>query len=185
MSHAPLLVIGVGNPSRGDDALGPALLEALRRQGIGQDDGVELLTDFQLQVEHALDMDGRHGVLFVDAALPDRVAVAMRPGGVAGATLTRIEADDTPAAWSTHALRPQALLGVYARVQGHAAPAAWLLSIEGAHFELGADLSAPARQHLQAATALASDWLAQRRAAHAATAHRDLCGAPHGTRPRW
>ena len=62
---APLLVIAVGNRSRGDDALGPALLDGLRDDAAI---GVDLLEEFQLQVEHALDLVGRRGVLFVDAS---------------------------------------------------------------------------------------------------------------------
>ena len=30
MSHRPLLVIGVGNPDRGDDGIGPAVIDAIR-----------------------------------------------------------------------------------------------------------------------------------------------------------
>ena len=146
----PLLIVAVGNPSRGDDALGPALLQALRDAGVGQGGEVEWLTDFQLQIEHALDLDGRAAVLFVDAALP---------GAAHGASLTRIDADASALAWTSHALRPQALLGVYARVQGREAPPAWQLAIEGAQFELGTGLSPTARQHLQDATALAMGWM--------------------------
>jgi hypothetical protein len=54
---APLLVLAVGNPSRGDDALGPALLDALAAlaaQGADRLGDIELLSDFQLQIEHAL-----------------------------------------------------------------------------------------------------------------------------------
>ena len=40
---APLLVLAVGNPSRGDDALGPRLLEALHAAGADLDGQVELL----------------------------------------------------------------------------------------------------------------------------------------------
>ena len=53
---APRLVIGIGNPSRGDDAIGPLAVERLEALALP---GVELLTDFQLQVEHALDLIGR------------------------------------------------------------------------------------------------------------------------------
>ena len=45
----PLLLLGYGNPSRGDDALGPMLLEMLeadRRAGRAPDN-FETLTDFQ------------------------------------------------------------------------------------------------------------------------------------------
>ncbi|MCC7218819.1 MAG: hydrogenase maturation protease, partial [Burkholderiales bacterium] len=61
---APFLVIGIGNPSRGDDALGPLLVERIEAMDLP---GVECLTDFQLQVEHALDLVGREQVVFVDA----------------------------------------------------------------------------------------------------------------------
>ena len=53
MSEA-LLIFGYGNPSRGDDALGPELLGLLegereRRPGW---ETIETQTDFQLQIEH-------------------------------------------------------------------------------------------------------------------------------------
>ncbi|NBS18146.1 MAG: Ni/Fe hydrogenase, partial [Gammaproteobacteria bacterium] len=64
-----LLILGVGNPSRGDDALGPLLIEQLETL-LSQEEraaagGIELLTDFQLQIEHALDLLNRSLVLFV------------------------------------------------------------------------------------------------------------------------
>ncbi|MBL9110068.1 MAG: hypothetical protein JNM74_12375, partial [Myxococcales bacterium] len=56
MTRAPVLVIGIGNPSRGDDALGPAVVarleELLRAELAGGQ--VETLVDFQLQIEHTL-----------------------------------------------------------------------------------------------------------------------------------
>ncbi len=151
---APWLVIAVGNPSRGDDALGPALLDRLRDAAVDAAGDVELLTDFQLQVEHALDLQHRRAVLFVDAA---------RPGAAAGATLTRIEADaQVPPA--SHALRSQAVLHVAAMLDG-AAPPAWQLAIEGQSFDLGEGLSAAAQRHLDRAAQLALDWLQTQRAA--------------------
>ena len=59
----PLLVFGWGNPSRGDDALGPLFVERIEALELP---GVSCLTDFQLQVEHALDIQDRRQVLFVD-----------------------------------------------------------------------------------------------------------------------
>jgi hydrogenase maturation protease len=154
MTTAPWLVLAVGNPSRGDDALGPALLDRLRDAGVDAAGDVELLTDFQLQVEHALDLRQRRGVLFVDAA---------RPGAAAGATLARIEADaQVPPA--SHALRSQAVLHVATLLNG-AAPPAWQLAIEGRSFDLGAGLSTAAQRHLDRAEHLALDWLHAQRAA--------------------
>lgn len=147
---APLLVVAVGNPSRGDDALGPRLLAALRDLGVERDGGVELLEEFQLQVEHALDLVGRKAVLFVDAS---RSAV---PDGAALARLT--PAHGHPPA--SHALLPQALLGVFAQVQRADPPPAWLLAIGGLSFELGANLTAQAEANLSTATRLAREWIA-------------------------
>ena len=55
----PVLVFGYGNLSRGDDALGPLLLEAIERSPKAVLESVEILSDFQLQIEHALDLENR------------------------------------------------------------------------------------------------------------------------------
>lgn len=162
MSTPPLLLIAVGNPSRGDDALGPALLARLETDGLDRDGDLELLTDFQLQVEHALDLVERQAVLFVDAALP---------GTTAGVALTRVSPDPTPPG-SSHALHPAAVLGVAQRLR-HRVPPAWLIAIEGEHFGLGEGLSAVASERLERATALARDWIRARRAEPAARGDTD------------
>ncbi len=63
----PILLFGYGNLSRGDDALGPLLLDYAEKHcdlAI-----IEIFTDFQLQIEHALDLVNRRIVLFVDASV--------------------------------------------------------------------------------------------------------------------
>ncbi|HQY38439.1 MAG TPA: hydrogenase maturation protease [Giesbergeria sp.] len=148
----PLLILAVGNPSRGDDALGPCLLERLAARQLEGAGDVELLTDFQLQVEHALDLQGRHAVLFVDAA---------RPGVVDGACLASIQADArTPP--NSHALSAPAVLQVAEQLNGQAPPA-WQLAIEGTDFELGAALSPVAIRHLDQGESMAMDWIATQR----------------------
>ncbi|MGP1693278.1 MAG: hydrogenase maturation protease, partial [Giesbergeria sp.] len=113
MKNPPLLLLAVGNPSRDDDALGPCLLERLTAAGVESAGDVELLTIFQLQVEHALDLQGRHAILFVDVA---------RPGVVDGVCLAPIQADaGTPP--NSHALSAAALLQVGQQLNGHAPPA--------------------------------------------------------------
>ena len=72
MSPAPVVILACGNPSRGDDALGPILLDRLQAWlesagCAGLADDFELIGDFQLQVEHALDLIGRRLALFIDA----------------------------------------------------------------------------------------------------------------------
>lgn len=140
---APLLVIGVGNPSRGDDALGPLFVERLRTAMAGAiaRGEVEVLTEFQLQVEHALDIAGRAGVFFVDASVS-----AAPPFEIARVVPER------DASFSTHALSPAAVLDTCRRVLGEP-PASWVVAIRGEQFELGDDLSAAAATHLDAALA--------------------------------
>ena len=67
----PVLVFACGNPSRGDDALGPEFLQRLEAELEHQEKTkhIELLTDFQLQIEHAVDLNGRERVVFVDASM--------------------------------------------------------------------------------------------------------------------
>lgn len=137
---ARLLVFGYGNPSRGDDAIGPLLLDDLAAQG---EIGAELLTDFQLQVEHAADLVQRELILFIDASQscppPFRLA--------------RI----SPAAhtdYTTHAMTPQAILNVFERVYGRPAPPTFLLEVRGERFELGEPLSEVAVENRDAALAL-------------------------------
>lgn len=139
---APILVFGYGNPSRGDDALGYLLVERLgaRLAGTAHARHVDLLTDFQLQVEHALDLAGREQVIFADASVR----------ATAPFEFVRVE----PAAdgsFTTHALSPHALLHAYVRAVGSDPPESWLLAIRGDGFELGEPVSEAAAGNLDAA----------------------------------
>lgn len=141
MSPAPLLVLGVGNPSRGDDALGPLFVEqaGLALAGEVASGEVELLTDFQLQIEHALDLTGRARVVFVDAsvrAAPPFEFSRVAPRG--------------DSSCSTHAMSPEAVLATHQGLVGEP-PESWVLAIRGERFELGEPLSDRARAHLDAA----------------------------------
>jgi hydrogenase maturation protease len=134
---APVLVIGIGNPSRGDDAIGPLAVERLEARALP---GVELLTDFQLQVEHALDLLGRREVVFVDAAATGPEPFGFEPVAPAA---------DTGAL--SHSLSPAAVLQAFQRVADAPLPAAFTLAVRGYGFELGAALSPRAGANLDAA----------------------------------
>lgn len=140
---APVLIFAVGNESRGDDALGPLLLRELDvwLTGSGLSDQVDLLEDFQLQVEHALDMQGRQLVLFVDAGMDTAVPYAFY----------RVQPDAAPVLYS-HALAPEALLEVYEQFYREAPPAVFVLCIRGERFELGEGLSPQAAERLMLAS---------------------------------
>lgn len=142
---APILIFGWGNPSRGDDALGPLFVERIAALGLPN---VECLTDFQLQVEHALDLVGRQRVLFVDASLAAAAPFTVNPLQPA-----------RDASFSTHAITPEAVMQVYADLQDEPPPPCTLLALRGEHFELGAGLSPAAAAHLEAALAWVRNWL--------------------------
>ncbi len=147
MSPPPLLVLGWGNPSRGDDALGPLCIEHLRALGLSAQ-RVEYLEDFQLQIEHALDLVGRERVLLVDASL----------NCAAPFEVTQPQpAHD--ANQMSHALAPAALLQVYLELCHAPPPPCTLLAIRGERFELGESPSAAALSNLAAAVQWARTWL--------------------------
>jgi hydrogenase maturation protease len=119
------LVIAYGNPLRQDDGVGWAVAEALAGHP-----GVRLETVHQLLPELAEPLSRAHFAVFVDA----------RRGGPAGEVrrTTVVAASD---GWSSaHSLGPEQLLGLCERCFGHA-PKAVLVSVAGARFDFGADLS--------------------------------------------
>jgi hydrogenase maturation protease len=149
MSAAPLLVLGWGNLSRGDDALGPLCVAALKNALPKHlQDQVEFLDDYQLQIEFALDLVGRKRVLFIDASLDCAAPFAVREA--------QPRRDSTI---SSHALSPEALLQVFVDLQGHAPPPATVLAIRGEAFALGEPMTAAAQSHLDAALVWATGWM--------------------------
>jgi hydrogenase maturation protease len=144
------LVFAWGNPSRGDDALGPEFLVrmAASRAESGRCDVVELLTDFQLQPEHATDLHGRDLVLFVDAS------IACPPPFTFARVAVRRDSSFT-----SHALTPGALLAAYEQVYGRPPPPCYALAIRGYRFELGEGIGATAMHNLDAALAFARTLL--------------------------
>lgn len=132
-----LVILAVGNPSRGDDALGPLLMDELEQQA---PPGVHLVSDFQLQPEHALDLHGRALALFIDAGTGTPAPFEFRELQAAAGH-----------AVSSHAFTPSEVLRVYETLHGHPAPPAFLLCVRGEDFTLGEALSASAGQNLEAA----------------------------------
>ncbi len=84
---ADWVVLAVGNDARGDDALGPLLLDRLAASAWP---GVRTVLDFQFQVEHALDLEGAAGAVFVDAHRQQAELVRLGPLEVAVACGARV-----------------------------------------------------------------------------------------------
>ena len=143
----PLLIFAIGNESRGDDALAPLLVRRIQTDKIAAQ--VELIEDFQLQIEHVTDLLGRSAVLFVDADM---------------SCDTPFHFSEIAAAqdhsYTSHAMTPFALLHTFRQVYGTNAPRSFLLRIRGYGFELGESLSDEASLNLELATTEVRNWLA-------------------------
>ena len=143
-----LVVFGWGNDARGDDGLGPLLLERVARAAWAE---VQAIEDFQLQIEHALDLDGADLALFLDAGKDTPAPFAFRE------IAPRRDVSHT-----THALAPEAVLDVYERALGKAAPPAFTLCVRGERFELGQGLSPEASDRLEAAWSFVEELMRER-----------------------
>lgn len=146
---APLLILAVGNESRGDDALAPLLVRRFQTEKVTVQ--AELIEDFQLQVEHVTDLLGRSAVLFVDADMSCQAPFQF----------SEIAAVHDQS-YTSHAMTPCALLHTFKQVYGAHAPTSFLLRIRGYGFELGESLSNEASVNLELATAEVRNWLAHR-----------------------
>ena len=142
---APVVIFAVGNPSRGDDAIGPELCAGLQEwlETHGLADAVELIEDFQLQIEHALDLRGRALALFIDAG-------AGTPDPFTFESVVPAEG----IAHTTHELPPSAVLQVFRQTEGGDPPPSFVICVRGENFELGEPLTAAARAYTESAFAL-------------------------------
>ena len=133
-----LVILAYGNPSRGDDALGPHLLHQMEILCQSKKD-IEFIDDFQLQVEHVLDLEKGNLILFIDASIscpPPFEFIQLQA-----------KQDIT---YTSHALHPAAVLYAYQQVYHQSPPPAFLLTVRGETFELGEPLSKAATLHLAA-----------------------------------
>ena len=131
-----VLVLGYGNPSRGDDGLGLRLAEQLEA---GAPPGVEVETGFQLSIEDAATAADYDAVLFIDAAAQ----------GPEPFVVTRLQ----PAAvitFTSHDVAPESILAICQDSFGRT-PEAYLLAVRGYEFDFSEELTEGAQRNLEAA----------------------------------
>jgi hydrogenase maturation protease len=132
------LVIGIGNPLRGDDGIGALLAEQVSGRSV-----------HQLTPELAAELAELEAVLFIDAWLAPP-----------GAAPELIPIAPAAAAADSHQLDPAQLLAISQVLYGHA-PAVHLLRVPAYAFEHGTTLSPGLQAALPAAQALLQRWLAR------------------------
>ena len=121
------LVVGYGNPLRGDDGLGWYAAAALAADPGPAD--TDVLTRHQLTPELAEDVANARLAVLIDASLGDT------PGCVS----IREVAPAPGPSWSHH-LRPEDVVGLAQALFG-ATPQVFLVTVTGAHFGYGTQLS--------------------------------------------
>jgi hydrogenase maturation protease len=121
------LVVGYGNPLRGDDGIGWHAAAALAADPRPAD--TDVLTRHQLTPELAEDIATARVAVLIDACLGDT------PGWVS----IREVAPAPGASWSHH-LRPEDVVGLAHALFG-AAPQVLLVTVTGAHFGFSTQLS--------------------------------------------
>jgi hydrogenase maturation protease len=122
------LIVGIGNPLRGDDGVGQEILHRLSKGHMRE--MFDMLTTHQLLPENAEALYRYQRVIFVDACV-DLPAGEWR--------LVAVEANPK-AMFSGHVLEPCTLLALTRSLYG-AVPQAWCLRIGAEQFELRQSLS--------------------------------------------
>lgn len=121
---ARILIIGYGNPLRGDDAFGWQLAERLMERFRGC--ALDVMAAQQLTPELAEPLSRAQYVLFADAT------VEANPGGLC---LRKLPIDDGGGAHYSHELSPQGLLNLAQSLYGARPQTAFLLTAPA--YELG------------------------------------------------
>jgi len=138
------LIIGVGNPTRQDDAAGPLLAQEIQDLNLPD---VEVQIAQQLTPEMAADWAGRRRVLIIDAA-------------VAGPGVDLREISDSPAessATASHTSDPSTLAALTARLYGRR-PKIWLCTLRAESLEFGAEPTTAMLRRIQTAEQQLLQW---------------------------
>ena len=132
-----VLIIGYGNPLRGDDGFGPVLAQRLQNAFAGNG-AIEIIAAHQLTIELAEPLSRAARAIFLDANNGDT------PGEISLQTIDAArETFSQNNARFSHHLSPQMLLAYAQNLYGARPRETFLLSVSGANFEYSEELSAP------------------------------------------
>jgi hydrogenase maturation protease len=154
MKARPVLLIGIGNPLRGDDGVGGVLVEELAEElGGWSTPCAELRVVHQLTPELACTVAGVQRVLFLDACVSARTGApwldSLRPEAFAGGATDGLD---------PHQLQPTPLLALAHILYGWRGESA-LLRLPAVAFPHGTGLSASLLEAMPEARRLVRRWL--------------------------
>lgn len=116
-----ILLIGFGNPSRGDDGLGPAIAEKLENEKMPN---VTVDSDYQLTVEDSENAAKHDIVIFADASVSSEEPFSFKP----------LAAKNT-ASFTSHSVEPAEVIGLAEKLFNSKAKA-YMFEIRGYDFEM-------------------------------------------------
>jgi hydrogenase maturation protease len=141
-----ILVIGIGNSLRGDDAVGHWLADKIAADA---HPFVTVQTMHQLHIEVLEQLQQYTHVMVIDAAIQNEPVL-----------LTAIDAQDTPAHTESHQADVVTLMQLHRNL--YQQPIDWnTLRIAAQQFDMGTPLSTACMQHAQMAYSLWQQWLQQ------------------------
>ncbi len=126
-----VLVIGYGNPLRGDDGVGCVIAEELAKRICDPESRVQVVACHQLNPELAEPIAETRAVIFIDAS------VDLKPGEV---RVSSVAPDRFSPAAFAHSMKPSALLATASELFGQAPPAK-TVGIGASSFEIGMNLT--------------------------------------------
>lgn len=124
-----ILLIAQGNPGRTDDGIGLKLVELIRASEISN---LETIFDYQLNIEHASDMQDADMVIFADSSVNCNEPFEFRTLEPAGQFK-----------FSTHSLSPESVLFICNDLYKRN-PECFILAVRGYNYDLGNEISGKA-----------------------------------------
>ena len=121
-----ILLIGYGNPSRGDDGVGHYVAEKIQERAVGN---ISTLTVFQLGPELTETVKDYELIVFVDAQVSETAE---------GLSVIPVEAAYRPSAF-THVMSPASLLAL-TKALYKKEPEAFIVAVPGYDFDFGMGL---------------------------------------------
>ncbi|HCE43381.1 MAG TPA: hypothetical protein DET40_07520 [Lentisphaeria bacterium] len=135
-----VLIYGIGNPSRQDDALGILFTESMREWAEARGlPNLSFDSNYQLNIEDSLNISEKDIVIFVDASVE----------AIEDFSFRRLKASDK-ISFSTHSMDPESVLSLCEELFGKT-PVVYLLTIKGYSWNMDSQLTAGARRNLDEA----------------------------------
>jgi len=138
--YRKILLHAYGNPGRGDDGLGNALIERMEKWIAGKDiQFISTDSSYQLNIEDAETMQHYDIVIFVDASKAE----------IESFTFEQVH-PESHSTFTTHSISPSSLVALCKELYVRT-PVVYLLQIKGYEWEFEEKLSLKAEENLQKA----------------------------------